>query len=113
MKAPITGCFFHARKEIMITITERAGYLTVTGHAGEPPDLVCEDVTALLQALIMSLEKLTEDQIEYVVEKGMALLTYGTPSERARLLIESFFIGACAVADSFPDKVRVTRQASH
>lgn len=93
----------------MITITERAGYLTVAGHAGEPPDLVCEDVTAILQTLIRSLKELTDDEISYTVEKGNALLTYGYPSEQARLLIDSFFIGACAVANAFPDKVRVSR----
>lgn len=97
----------------MIDITEHEGRITVTGHAGPPPDLVCEDITALFQTLILSLEQLTYDRISYKVEKGNALLTYSNLSKEAQLLIESFFVGACAVASTFPSKVRVSRQARH
>ena len=97
----------------MIIITENPGYLTVVGHAGKAPDLVCEGVTMLLLTLIASLEDLTEDPIEYVVEQGNALLTYGYPSKQARLLIDSFFIGVEGIAKINPDKIRVSRQERH
>lgn len=97
----------------MITITDNPGYLTVAGHAGTAPDITCEGVTILLLNLIASLEELTDDPIEYMVEKGNALLTYGYPSERARLLIDSFFLGVEEIAKLDPDKVRVSRQERH
>lgn len=84
----------------------------MTGHAGPPPDLVCEDVTALFQGMLMALCELTADEILYTVEKGYSLLTYQGPlSEQARLLIEAFFVGVCAISNTFPDKVRVSRLA--
>lgn len=94
----------------MINITEKPGYITIVGHAGPPPDLICEGVTALFQTLVASLEDLTDDTISSVVEKGFSLLTYGYPSERARLLIDSFFVGVSTMAANFPDKVQVSRQ---
>lgn len=93
----------------MIRVTEHEGYIRITGHAGKPPDLVCEDVTALMCSLILSIQKLTDDEIIVTVEKGNALLTYGYLSERARLLIDSFFVGVDAVANKFPDRVQASR----
>ena len=98
----------------MIEITQDKDAIILTGHAGAPPDLVCEDITALLQCLLFSLDKLTEDVIEYRVKKGHAFLRYDEDlSADARLLIESFFVGCEAVADAFPEKVRVSRPARH
>ena len=83
----------------------------VSGHAGYAPtgsDIVCAGVTALTQELIRSMEGLTDDRIETDIGSGMASIQYGDLSEKGRLLIDSFFIGICMIAEEFPDYVRIT-----
>lgn len=94
----------------MITVKQQENRITVAGHAGPAPDLVCEDVTALYQSMVLSLQALTDDEITNTVESGFAVLTYKTNlSERARLLMDSFLVGVCAISNTFPDLVRVSR----
>lgn len=93
----------------MIRITDTGHGIRVVGHAGPPPDLICEDVTVLIINLINSIRILTDDDIEADVQSGYAAITYEDPSEQARLLIESFFVGVSAVANAHPDKVQVSR----
>lgn len=83
----------------------------ISGHAGYAPtgsDIVCAGVTALTQELIGSMEGLTDDRIETDIGSGMASIQYGDLSEKGRLLIDSFFIGICMIAEEFPDYVRIT-----
>jgi len=83
----------------------------ISGHAGYAPtgfDIVCAGVTALTQELIRSMEGLTDDRIETDIGSGMASIQYGDLSEKGRLLIDSFFIGICMIAEEFPDYVRIT-----
>lgn len=94
----------------MIGIKVRNNGLTVDGHAGyaEPgKDIVCAGATALVQTLIQSIEDLTEDKIEYDISPGRADIKYGDLSEKSRILVDSFFIGVCMLADEFPDNVRI------
>lgn len=82
----------------------------ISGHAGYAPtgsDIVCAGVTALTQELIRSMEGLTDDRIETDIGSGMASIQFGDLSEKGRLLIDSFFIGICMIAEEFPDYVRI------
>ena len=58
-------------------------------------------------ALIRSIEDLTRDEIEYEVSPGWVDIQYGNLSERARTLVDSFFVGICLMADEFPEHVRI------
>ena len=95
----------------MIEVGLRKDGIMISGHAGYAPtgsDIVCAGVTALTQELIRSMEGLTDDLIETDIGSGMASIQYGDLSEKGRLLIDSFFIGICMIAEEFPDYVRIT-----
>ena len=94
----------------MIEVGVRKDGIMISGHAGYAPagsDIVCAGVTALTQELIRSMEGLTDDRIETDIGSGMASIQYGDLSEKGRLLIDSFFIGICMIAEEFPDYVRI------
>lgn len=95
----------------MIEVGLRKDGIMISGHAGYAPtgfNIVCAGVTALTQELIRSMEGLTDDRIETDIGSGMASIQYGDLSEKGRLLIDSFFIGICMIAEEFPDYVRIT-----
>ena len=95
----------------MIVIKHTPGRIEVKGHAGYADighDIVCAGISTLVQNLVWSIEDLTEDKIQYVVNTGETVITYGDLSERAQLLLDSFFIGCNAIAVSYPGYVRVT-----
>ena len=94
----------------MIAVSVRKDWITVSGHANYAEagkDIVCAGVTALVQGLIRSVESLTSDKIDYEISPGRADIHYRDLSEAGKLLIDSFFIGVCAIADEFPDHVRI------
>ena len=94
----------------MITIQIKKDQISVTGHAEAGPegqDIVCAAVSTLTQNLISSIEELTEDKISYSISPGMVDIDYGELSEASRLLVDSFFLGICGVANSYPEYVRV------
>lgn len=94
----------------MIAVCVRKDKIEVCGHASYAEagkDIVCAGVTALLQGLIRSVESLTSDKIEYEISAGRADIYYGDLSEEGKLLVDSFFIGVCSIADEFPDYVRI------
>ena len=94
----------------MIVVCVRKDGITVNGHANYAEtgkDIVCAGVTALTQTLIRALEGLIKDEIEYEVSPGRADIYYGNLSEEGKLLVDSFFIGVCLIADEFPDHVRI------
>nr|WP_300326550.1 ribosomal-processing cysteine protease Prp [uncultured Anaerostipes sp.] len=94
----------------MIEVSVRNDVIAVSGHAEYAEagkDIVCAGVTALTQTLIKSMADLTEDKIEYDTSPGRADIYYGDLSEAGKLLVDSFFIGICQIADEFPDYVRM------
>ena len=94
----------------MIAVSIRKDGIQISGHADyaeSGKDIVCAGVTALTQTLIRALEGLTKDEIEYEVSPGRADIYYGNLSEEGKLLVDSFFIGVCQIADEFPDHVRI------
>lgn len=96
----------------MITIIRHYDGFDVIGHAGYAPhgqDIVCAAVSALLQTFLMSVDKYTADEIKSVISSGNAVIRYkGNLSKESRLLADSFFCGVKAIADTYPDNVRVT-----
>ena len=94
----------------MIVVSVRKDGITVSGHANYAEagkDIVCAGVTALVQGLIRSMESLTRDQIQYDITPGRADIHYGDLLEAGMLLVDSFFIGVCQIADEFPEHVRI------
>lgn len=94
----------------MIDVTVRKDRLTVSGHAMYAPhgqDIVCAGVSSLVRTLIHSIEDLTGDEIEYEVSPGWVDIQYGNLSEKARTLVDSFFVGICLMTDEFPGHVRI------
>ena len=94
----------------MIAVCVREDRITVSGHAGfaeAGKDIVCAGDPALIQTLIKSIGDLTEDKIEYEISPGRADIHYRDLSDAGKLLIDSFFIGVCAIADEFPDHIRI------
>lgn len=94
----------------MIAVCVREKEIEISGHAGYAEtgkDIVCAGVTALTQTLIGALEALTRDEIKYEISFGRADIHYRNLSEEGKLLVDSFFIGICQIADEFPDYVRI------
>lgn len=94
----------------MIEVRIRPERIEISGHAGyaEPgKDIVCAGVTALTQALIQSIDDLTDDEIEYRISPGKVEVEYRNLSEKSKTLVDSFFIGVSMIADEFPEYVRV------
>lgn len=94
----------------MIVVDVRKDGITVAGHAEYAEagkDIVCAGMTALTLTLIRSLEGLTSDEIEYEISPGRADMHYRDLSEESKLLVDSFFLGVCNIANEFPDHVRI------
>lgn len=94
----------------MIAVSVRKDRITVSGHAGYAEagkDIVCAGVTALTMSLVKSINDLTEDKIEYEISPGRGDIHCGNLSEAGMLLVDSFFIGICLIAEKYPDHVRV------
>ena len=94
----------------MIEVKIRPDEITLFGHANYAvagQDIVCAGATALVQTLIRSIEDLTEYKIEYSISPGWADIKYGNLSEKAKTLVDSFFVGICMIADEYPDCVRI------
>ena len=94
----------------MIDVTVREDRVTVSGHANyaaNGEDIICAAVTALSVTLVKSIDDLTDGKIEYDVRPGWVDIKYGNLSEKAKALVDSFFIGICLVADEFPGYIRI------
>lgn len=99
----------------MIEITRSTDRIKISGHAGyaEPgKDIVCAGVSTLAQTLIASVEDLTEDTIEYVVDEQSATIDikFWNLSDRTKCLIDSFFIGVGMIADEYRNHVKVIEE---
>ncbi|MDD3338440.1 MAG: ribosomal-processing cysteine protease Prp [Lachnospiraceae bacterium] len=94
----------------MIEVSVRKDGITISGHSGYAPpgqDIVCAGVSTLAQTLISSIEDLTQDKITYSVSPGRADINYGNLSEKSQTLVDSFFVGICAIVNGWSDYVRV------
>ena len=96
----------------MIVITRKGNEITIEGHANYAPvgyDIVCASISALAQNLVQSLEVLTNDPFTYAMKSGMIHINFKNEnlSKDAQLLLSSFFIGARAIAASYPNNVKI------
>lgn len=94
----------------MIAVSVRKDGIEIHGHAGYAEtgkDIVCAGVTALVQGLIKSIEDLTSDQIQYDITPGRADIHFKDLSEAGKLLVDSFFLGICGIAQDFPEHVKI------
>lgn len=96
----------------MVEIRRHNGGITIAGHAGYAPqgqDIVCAAISTLTQVFLVSVEELTADNIQYDLSAGNAVIRYGNLSERATVLLDSFFLGAQMLADNYPQHVRLVQ----
>ena len=94
----------------MIVIEVRKDRITVSGHAqyeASGKDIVCAGVTALVTTLIDAITALTNDKIQYEIMPGWADIHFRDLSQESKLLVDSFFLGVCNIANEFPDHVRI------
>lgn len=96
----------------MIEVSRSKESIRICGHAGyaeHGKDIVCAAVTALSQTLIMSVEELTDDEIQCEISLGRAEIHYRDLSEAGKLLVDSFFIGIERIAEAFPQNVHTKK----
>lgn len=97
----------------MIVVSRTPNTITVCGHANfarHGKDIVCAAVSVLLQTLIESITQLTDDEMSFEMSKGDSYMTIKNPSEKAQLLIDSFFIGVNGISAAYPRHVKVLTQ---
>lgn len=96
----------------MIEVSRSKESIRICGHAGyaeHGKDIVCAALTALSQTLIMSVEELTDDEIQCEISPGRAEIHYRDLSEAGKLLVDSFFIGIERIAEAFPQNVHTKK----
>lgn len=94
----------------MIEVIVTADYINVQGHADyaeSGKDIVCAAVSTLTYTLINSINALTGDVIEVGDNPGNMFVKLKSLSDKGRLLIDSFFIGVCEIANEYPQCVRI------
>lgn len=94
----------------MIAVSVRLDGITIDGHAGYAEagkDIVCAGVTALTENMIDSIESLTKDEIQYEISPGRVDIQFKNLSEDGKLLVDSFFLGICLIADDFPEHIKL------
>ena len=94
----------------MIEVTVCPDHVTVNGHARHGPpggDIVCAAVSALTQTLEESLRALTADPVRIVEDNGYTSIWFKNLSESGKLLVDSFFIGICGIAGSYPECIKI------
>lgn len=81
--------------------------MEVSGHAyyaESGKDIICAAVSALTFTLLYSLESLSEDLVSATMNEGHMKIEIKNVSEQGKLLIDSFFIGISAIAETYGDK---------
>ena len=95
----------------MIVVKVTPDYISIQGHANyaeSGKDIVCAAVSALTFTLINSISQLTDDTIEASGEnQGNIFVKLKSLSDKGRLLIDSFFIGICSIANEYPKCVQL------
>ena len=96
----------------MIVITQYEDGVTIKGHAGyaeHGKDIVCAAISALTQTFITSVEDLTAAEIKYAISNGDVDISYEGFTDRARVLLDSFFIGCELIAREYPENVQIAQ----
>lgn len=93
---------------IEVSVTEKN--VTISGHAGYAEsgnDIVCAAVSAISYNLVRGLDSLTIDTVICAAREGNMDIEYENLSERGRLLVDSFFIGICDIANNYPKYLKI------
>lgn len=96
----------------MIVVTQTDSSITIEGHAGYAPrgqDIVCAGISTLVQTLIQSFEDFCADKISYHMKPGWVEIKHGNLSAKGTVLVDSFFVGVCMIADKYSDHVKVNK----
>jgi uncharacterized protein YsxB (DUF464 family) len=96
----------------LIVVTQNNDGVTIEGHAGYAPrgqDIVCAGISTLVQTLIQSFEDFCADEISYHLKPGWVEIKHGDLSAKGTVLVDSFFVGVCMIADRYPDHVKVNK----
>lgn len=94
----------------MTTVIRLKDGIEIRGHANygkHGEDIVCSAVSALVQTLVVAVEELTEDKIEYDMQPGKVDIKFWCLSEQSKVLIDAFFLGVKGIAAAHPDNVKV------
>lgn len=95
----------------MIKVKISSNSIHIAGHANYAPigqDIVCAGVSTVVQSLIQSIETLTSDTIKYDMKPGKVHINFEKSlSEDAQLLVDSFFIAVEAIAENYPNHVKI------
>lgn len=89
----------------MITVTMGRTGVDISGHAGydkQGCDIVCAAVSVLAHNLVISLEDLTPDKVFAEERQGYTKIIWNDLSEKGRILVDSFFLGVCAIERDYP-----------
>lgn len=84
--------------------------IEVVGHANYAPhgqDIVCAAISVLFQNLLLSIERLTEDKVISNIKNNKSTITIKDPSDKTKLLIDSFFIGVTEISTIYSKYVMV------
>ena len=98
----------------MITVQQTKNAIHIIGHANYDDigkDIVCAAVSALFQTFLLTMDKIkaeTKDKYIYDIKTGESVIMFHEEkSQEAQLLIKSLFIGLEAIAESYPENVRI------
>ena len=97
----------------MIEIRQDGNRISIEGHAEHAEhgkDIVCAAISTLSQVFVASVEELTAAKIKTAQTSGYMEIVIEESTERAQVLIDSFFIGCQMVAEQYPKYVRVTKR---
>lgn len=97
----------------MTTVVRLKDGIEIRGHANygkHGEDIVCSAVSALVQTLVVAVEELTEDKIEYDMQPGTVDIKFWSLSDHSKVLVDSFFLGIEGIAEAHPDNVRLTER---
>lgn len=96
----------------MIEIRVVKNKVTVKGHANYAKnggdDIVCASISTIFQSLVLGVETLTEDEIDYQLKSGDSCLKFLDGfCKDSLLLVNSFLISSLAIAEEYPENVQV------
>ena len=97
----------------MIEIRQDGNRISIEGHAEyaeHGKDIVCAAISTLSQVFVASVEELTAAKIKTAQTGGYMEIVIEESTERAQVLLDSFFIGCQMVAEQYPEYVRVTKR---
>ena len=96
----------------MIEIHMTGNTIRIRGHSGYAPpgqDIVCAAVSTLLQTMVFTIEQKEPGAACYRLMPGDSEVQITHPSELTKTLADAFFVGVTAVADAYPEHVRIIR----